>query len=240
MISIVIITLNEEKNLGVLLESLLKQTYKDFEVLVIDSNSTDNTEKVANSYKKKFPKFVFYNMKKKGISAARNTGAMKAKGRYIFFMDADISLKKDFLMKSVNDLKRKKLDVAGVYMKAMGKNILDISYYGFLNFWFFIMQRVYPHVIGGCMIAKKEVHKRINGFDNGIRLAEDNDYVNRARKYFKFGMIDDYVLISVRRFEKEGRLKMGIKYILVFFYRIIFGEIRTDIFKYRFGNYENK
>ena len=90
------------------------------------------------------------------------------------------------------------------------------------------------------MISSKEVHKKIKGFDTKITLAEDDDYVNRAGKFFKYGMVNSKVVVSTRRFEKEGRFRMGVKYFLVFFYRILFGEIKTDIFKYRFGHYEKK
>ena len=89
-------------------------------------------------------------------------------------------------------------------------------------------------------MVKKYVHKKVKGFDEAIRIAEDNDYVNRASKIFRFGMINNSVRLSVRRFEKEGRFKMGIKYMLIFFHRVFLGEIKTDVLKYRFGDYGKK
>ncbi|MCK5283798.1 MAG: glycosyltransferase family 2 protein [Nanoarchaeota archaeon] len=240
MISIVIITLNEEKNIKNLLRDLTKQTYKDFEVIIVDSNSIDNTNKAALSFKKKFPKFELIVLKKKGVSLGRNTGANKAKGEYIFFFDADINFEKDFLEKSVEQLRKKRLDAAGVYMKSSGNNMIDKLYYGVLDMTFFVLQKIYPHCVGSCMISTKKVHKKIKGFDTTITLAEDDDYVNRAGKVFKYGMINQSVYVSPRRFGKEGRLRVGIKYIMIFFYRLFIGEIKTDIFKYKFAHYDEK
>lgn len=240
MISIVIITLNEEKNIGLLLESIKNQSYKNYEVIVVDSNSTDNTEGIVKRYKKKIKKLSWHVLKKRGVSLARNTGANKAKGKYIFFMDADILFDKDFLERSVRELEEKDLGAAGVYMDPLSNKLIDKFYYRFLNFWFFIMQKIYPHCVGSCVIAQKKIHKKIQGFDETIKLAEDNDYVNRARKYGKYSMLHNSVKVSARRFEQEGRFKMGGKYFLVFFYRLLFGEIRSDVFNYRFGHYEKK
>jgi hypothetical protein len=240
MISIVIITLNEADQVKKLLGDISKQKYKDIEVIVVDGNSKDNTKKTVLGFKKKISNLKFYVQKKRGVSLARNTGAKLAKGEYIIFMDADISFGEDFVEKAITDMEKKGLKAAGVYMKSMKSNLVDVFYYSFLNFWFWIMQKIYPHCVGSCVISTKQVHKKIKGFDETVTMAEDNDYVNRARKYGKYGMINQSVLVSPRRFEKEGRFKMGLKYMMVFFYRIFFGEIKTDIFKYRFGHYGEK
>ena len=239
MISIIIITLNEEKNISTIIESLIKQTYKDFEVIIIDGNSTDNTEKICRSYQEKIKNFSFNNIEKKGVSLQRNEGAKLASGEYLFFMDADISFDKNFLQKSLDSLYRKNLDAAGVYLKARSKNVIDKIFYSIMNIWFFLMQKIYPHCVGSCMIAKKTAHITIGGFDERINLAEDNDYVFRIHKLkLRFGVIPTIVNVSTRRFEKEGRLKMGIQYIQILLHRIFLGEIKKDKFNYKFGHYD--
>jgi len=70
-----------------------------------------------------------------------------------------------------------------------------------------------------------------------IKLSEDMDYVKRASKHGKFRILSSVkISTSARRFEEEGSLKTGLKLLLSAFYRLIFGEIRNDIFKYRFGH----
>jgi len=232
MISIIIPTLNEEKYLPKLLESIEKQTYKNYEIIVADSNSHDCTREIAKKYGCK----IVLGGKP---GPARNHGAKSAKGDTLLFIDADVEIpKKTFFRDAISELAKRKLDVAGVYVAFNSKHIADLSYCKLLNFWFYIMQYFYPHCVGACIMVKKSVHKDLKGFDEGIVLAEDNDYVNRAGKKFRFRMLNNWVYFSARRLEKEGRIKMGIKYTLIFFYRVLFGEIRTDIFRYRFGHYE--
>jgi glycosyltransferase involved in cell wall biosynthesis len=229
MISLIVIALNEGKRIGKLLESIKNQSFQDYEVIVSDAGSKDNTIKIAKEYGCK--------VVKGGLPpVGRNNGAKAAKGDILFFMDADITLSKDFLKESVANFNKKKLDVAGVYMKADSSHFMDKCYYSFLNFWFFIMQKVYPHVVGSCMVSKKEVFDKIGGFDSSIHITEDLDYANRASKYFRFGLTGTNVSVSARRFAKEGRLKMGVKYILIFLHRVFFGEIKKKgKFNYRFG-----
>ena len=73
----------------------------------------------------------------------------------------------------------------------------------------------------------------MQGFDETIKLSEDMDYVKKCSRYGKFRILrtaKSYV--SMRRFEKEGRFKVGLKLFLSALYRLFFGEIRSDVFKY--------
>jgi glycosyltransferase involved in cell wall biosynthesis len=234
VLSLIIITKNEEKYLPRLLDSIKRQRgYKDYEIIVADANSTDRTREIAKEYG--------CRVVDGGLpSIGRNNGVRASTGDILLFADSDVVFHKTFLKKILRSFKAKNLDVGGVYLKVNGGNIIDNAYYNILNLWFFLMQRIYPHAVGSCILCKKKVHKKINGFNEEIVLAEDNDYVNRAGKNFKFGMVNTRIFVSPRRFEKEGRLKMGVKYLIILFYRLLFGEIKKDIFKYRFSHYEDK
>ncbi|MEO1429161.1 MAG: glycosyltransferase [Cyanobacteria bacterium J06633_8] len=85
--SIIIPAYNAIKYLPETLESVLKQTFTDFEVLIIDDGSYDNIVEWASGVKN--PRVRFLSQKNKGVSAARNLGIKKAKGKYIAFLDAD-------------------------------------------------------------------------------------------------------------------------------------------------------
>lgn len=71
------------------LESVLSQTYKDIEVIIIDDGSTDTTLEICRHFAKKDNRIYLYSQKNRGVSAARNRGLEKATGRYISFIDGD-------------------------------------------------------------------------------------------------------------------------------------------------------
>ena len=227
MLSIVIPAYNEEKYLPNLLNCIKNQTYKDYEIIVADANSADRTKQIAKKYG--------CRIVKGGMPAVgRNKGARIAKGDILLFLDADVQFDKDFLENAVNEYSIRRLEIAGCYLNPDSKNAFDKLGHAVLNLWFFIMQYVWPHTVGQCIFSKKTIHKKLNGFDETILFAEDNDYVNRSRQFGKFRILNSVrVISSTRRFRCENRLMLALKYLLCPFYRIVFGEIRTNIFKYR-------
>jgi len=90
-LSIVITTKNEEKNLGNLLESIKKQDFNDYEVIVVDNYSTDKTKKIASEYE------VLVLNKGPERSAQRNFGVSKSQGKYVLILDADMILEQGIL-----------------------------------------------------------------------------------------------------------------------------------------------
>jgi len=242
MLSIIIPTLNEEKNIGKLLDCILSQSMgKQVEIIVVDCKSDDSTEEIVKKYQKNnsFIKLVVSDIR--GVSHQRNLGAENASNEKLLFLDADALLPEGFLEENLKEINKRNLGTAGCYVLPMSDKMVDKIYHETLNFWLWLMQVVYPHMPGFCIFSTKEIHKSLNGFDKTIKLAEDNDYVNRSKKITKFRMLNSKrIWCSVRRFNKEGYITTGIKYILCPIYRILFGEIRSDIFKYRFGHYENK
>ncbi len=91
LISVIIPTYNREVFLKkVSIPSVLRQTYPNFELIVVDDHSQDNTEKLIKSWSKKDNRIKYLkNFRKKGVSGARNSGILTAKGEYISFLDSD-------------------------------------------------------------------------------------------------------------------------------------------------------
>src|SRR3990172_1161417 len=89
MFSVIIPTLNEQKFLPNLLTSLSEQSYRDFEVIIVDGGSEDKTVVRARSYKKKLPSLTIIEHARRGVSAQRNEGAASARGEWLVFIDAD-------------------------------------------------------------------------------------------------------------------------------------------------------
>lgn len=226
MISIIIPAYNEEKYLPKLLDSIEKQTYKNYEVIVADANSKDKTKQIAKKYGCKIVKG--------GLPAVgRNKGAKAAKGEILLFLDADSKIEKDFIKSALKDIEKRKLDVAGSYLYPLSNNLTDKIFLYIFNAWTFITQFFYPNACGSGIFCKKWLHSKIKGFDETIKLSEDMDYVRRAGKHHKFRIIKNSKLIySMRRYNKEGRFKVGLKLFLSALYRLFFGEIRSDVFKY--------
>lgn len=95
MISVIIPVYNQAEKLKQTLESLNRQTYRDFEVIIVNDGSTDNPEKTFTDFltaNNTELHFYFLNQKNQGAPAARNRGASQAKGEYLFFCDADAVL----------------------------------------------------------------------------------------------------------------------------------------------------
>lgn len=226
MISIIIPAFNEEKYLPKLLECIKKQSYKDYEVIVADANSKDSTKKIARKFGCK--------VVKGGMPAiGRNNGAKAAKGNVLLFLDADSLIEKDFLEDALNDIKKRKLDIAGSYLHPLSDNLIDKLFLVIFNVWIYITQFFYPNACGSGIFCKKWLHNKIKGFDETIKLSEDMDYVRRAGRHGKFRIIKNSRLIySMRRYAKEGRFMVGLKLFLSAIYRLFFGEIRSDVFKY--------
>ena len=96
IVSIVIPTYNHAKFIGKALESVIDQTYKNWEAIVIDNNSTDDTDKVINQYND--PRIKYLKINNDGVIAkSRNQGIREAKGEWIAFLDSDDWWTKDKL-----------------------------------------------------------------------------------------------------------------------------------------------
>ena len=93
MVSIVMIFFNEERFIQEAIDSVFAQTYEDWELLLVDDGSTDDSKRIAQSLATQYPKKVRYleheGHRNRGMSASRNLGIAHAKGEYIAFLDAD-------------------------------------------------------------------------------------------------------------------------------------------------------
>lgn len=232
MISIIIPTLNEEKSLPLLLASIKDQDFQDYEIIVADAGSKDKTVEIANRYNCKVVKGGL-------LPAGRNRGAEVAMGDTLLFLDADSLLPhKEFLKNVMAEVKKRGLGCAGFPLRPYDGKKIDRFALGVWNVLAYLTQSFLPHA-ATAILAKKDVHEKIKGFDETIVFVEDHPYVRAAGKITKFGFIkNEPVYVSVRRYEKDGRFNVYFKYFLAGFYILFIGPIRSDIFKYNFGHYD--
>lgn len=112
MISVIIPCFNSELFIVRAIESVLKQTYKNYEIIVVDNNSSDNTTGIIYDYMKRCPnKIKVLHEYKKGAPAARNKGLYEAKGEWIQFLDSDDELLPDKLKQQIEVADSSEADV---------------------------------------------------------------------------------------------------------------------------------
>lgn len=111
MFSIIIPVYNVEQYLDKCLKSISKQTFLDFECIIVDDGSPDNSNAIIDKYVNKDQRFKVIHQKNMGLSAARNTGLDVAKGDYITFVDSDDYIANDYLEKFVLKIASSNADI---------------------------------------------------------------------------------------------------------------------------------
>lgn len=111
MISIILPVYNVENYLIECFESILRQSYKEYELIVVDDGSYDNSLNIINHYKLKFENIKVFTQENKGVSEARNLALKHARGEYILFVDPDDFLKDNMLELMIDSALRYESDV---------------------------------------------------------------------------------------------------------------------------------
>lgn len=233
MLSVVIPTLNEEEHLPYLLDCLREQEGSGgFETLVADAGSQDRTREIARAFG--------CQVIKGGLPArGRNQGAKEAQGDLLLFLDADVILPEGFLGQTMEEFKKRNLDIATFsIIPASEKKAHKFLFNFFYNYPLRVLEGKWAHGAMG-ILTKKWLHQKIDGFDENVKIGEDHHYVQRASKIGKFGVIKSTkIFVSLRRISKEGWVKTGLKYSFTELHMKIRGPIRKEIFQYKFNHYD--
>lgn len=121
-ISVIVAVYNTEKYVKKCIESLLNQTYKNLEIIIIEDCSTDDSKKVIQKYKDNKKIKLVYNEKNSGLSYSRNRGLKEATGEYIGYIDSDDYVEKDYFEKLINSIVKNKSEIAVCDMKIVYEN----------------------------------------------------------------------------------------------------------------------
>ena len=197
-VSVIITTYNRAHLVSRALLSALNQTYEDFEIIVVDDASTDNTMEVLGGFKDKRIRYL-RREKNGGDSASRNTGIRAAKGEYIALLDSDDEWFPEKLQKQVNK-----------FMES-GEGV-GLIYTGFLyvsQMTGETLDQILPTLRGnvctdlivqGCFLANSSVlirkicFQKAGFFDENLRSCVDWDMWIRLSKYFEFDFVPDVLL----------------------------------------------
>jgi len=174
LISIVTITLNAEKHLEQTIQSVLNQTYKSIEYIIVDGGSTDRSLEIVNKYKNHIAHFI--SEKDDGIADAMNKGFALSTGEYVLFLHSDDYFNSDDILEKSTDFFNEPVDII-TFGILFGKHFNLCKPRGF-NFWFNFKQGIYHQGT----FCRRQLIERLKGFDTQFRIAMDYDFFLRAYK----------------------------------------------------------
>lgn len=182
LVSVIITTKNEGKNIRRLLKSIKSQTYKSIEVIVVDFGSSDNTKRIA----RKFTDKVFNAGRER--SAQRNYGAQKSHGAYFLFLDADMELTSRVVEDCVRVAAKSSLGVLVIPETTVGNGLIPR-----------IRRFEREMYMGNSEIEvarffKRDIFFEFGGYDLDLTGPEDYDLPYRVSKKYRIGRAKEYIL----------------------------------------------
>lgn len=168
--SIIIPALNEEKYLPKLLKDLTVQSYKDFEVIVVDGKSEDKTVLNAQKLSTKLPSLKILSSSKRHVCVQRNLGAKNARADWLIFMDADNRIPSYFLQGIKYRLESDPTDIATCWLQNDQASTKDKSIAIATNYAHELMLNTpSPILLEALIISSKKAFNKIGGFDEKNR-----------------------------------------------------------------------
>ena len=221
LVSIIIPTYNRAHLIGETLDSVLAQTYQNWECIIVDDGSSDNTDEVVGAYVEKDSRFKFHDRpedKLKGASSCRNYGLSKCSGKYVIFLDSDdwlmhycLSQRVEFMLKNPS----MKFMVVPMFIKGIDKK-LNLKTIPFSDDYLkeFLSYRLHWGIM--CTLWRKDLLIAIDGFNENYPRLNDPEIHIRAMLSFEnsFYVATDYPADSIYRMEiqKEG-MQFSLKYL---------------------------
>lgn len=204
LISIITPMYNGEKFVEQTIESVLNQTYRSWEMIIIDDGSKDNSPEIVKEYAKKDSRILFYSQSNKGSSAARNKGLAYAKGEYICFLDSDDLWDNEFLEIQVQFIEKINAQIVfGSYRRVNEKNIEILKP-------FIVPSKVsYEDLLKTCSLSclttffRKEPFKDIRFNEKLKSLRDDHAFWLDILKRVDFAYGNERVIASYRIFGRS-------------------------------------
>ena len=204
-ISIIIPTYNRANFLQTAIKSVLTQTYKKFELIIIDDGSTDNSFEII----KKYPNVKYFYKKNGGVASARNYGIKLAKYEWIAFLDSDDSWRSDKLQKQIEFHKNSNLLFSHTDEKWIRgeKVIKKKSYQSKPSGECFLDNIDFCKISPSTVMLHKSILKKIGNFDESLKICEDYDLWLRISKEYNIGYINEELII--KRAGHQGQLSFS-------------------------------
>jgi len=199
-VSVIIPTYNRAHLIGRSIKSVLSQSYQDFEIIIVDDGSTDNTEEVVSSFNDERIRYIRHG-ENKGEAAARNMGIRVARGKYIASQDSDDEWLPEKLAKQIELLKNTPPKVGVAYTGFWKIENNEKTYIPFS--W--VNQKegdIHKELLKGNFIGspatliRRECFKKVGMFDEKLFHLVDWEMWLRVSKYYHFKFIDEPLLIT--------------------------------------------
>lgn len=187
LISIILPVYNGENYLVSAIESILAQTYPNFELIIVNDCSTDRSLEISEKYQKKDSRIkVISNFTNKKLPISLNIGHQSAKGKYITWTSHDNLLKKNFLEELSSVMERENVDIvfSNYDIIRSDNSIKRIQVAGPAEYL------LIGNYIGASFLYRKEVFEGLNGYDPELFLIEDYDFWVRALTQYRFFNLD--------------------------------------------------
>lgn len=234
-VSVIIPTYNRAHVLGRSIQSVLNQTYQDFELIVVDDGSSDNTEEVVRNFNDIRIKYIRHD-KNRGLSAARNTGIKAARGQYIALNDDDDEWLPHHLEKSVSAFRKASPQIGVVYSGYLNREGGRETYVSApktarieTNVHASLLRGNFVGV--GTAVMRRECFAKAGLFDECCPSAEDWEFWLRVAKYYHFKYIDEPTVIKNETpgslLSDTGRLIKGFELILAKNYQDFLADKRA-------------
>ena len=186
-LSVIMPIYNAEKTLRRAIESMIGQTYQDWELILIDDGSTDASSKICDEYAEKYDKVSVTHQENFGVSIARNNGLKKASGIYIAFLDSDDYIDSSTYEKMMIDARTSRADMVmcGYYREFYEDNVLKVtqtinanniqiqSIESFLQNFNELYQKNYINVIWNKLYKKEIIMLNNIEFQSNVSIGED-------------------------------------------------------------------
>ncbi len=212
MISVIVPVYNAERFLQKTVGSVLSQTYKDFELILVDDGSTDNSLAVLNGFAEKDSRVKVIHKENGGVGSARNIGLSTAKGEFVAFLDGDDFLEPDYLSKLYsaienNDVsfcrfsldysdkcvKRHEGNLEKLALAPFDFNLLTGEYYNEQKGDTLFCDRVFGSACRS-LLRKEMIEKHGIRFSEKLKIAEDRLFILEYLCYAKTaGIVDEYL-----------------------------------------------
>ncbi len=173
MVSVIVPVYNAEKYINKCVDSILNQTYKDFELILIDDGSNDNSLELIKKYAVKDSRISLFSHENKGVSYTRNLGLDLAKGDYIMFIDSDDWIESDMLEVLIQNIEKSNADISCCQYD---KNLrTDISSFEIWSREKFLSEFIMHKKINGSLVNKLIKREAISNirFNDSIKYGED-------------------------------------------------------------------
>ena len=198
-ISIIVPIYNAERYINKCLNSIIKQTKKELEIILINDGSTDNTEKIIKSYKDK--RIKYFKNDNHGIGYSRNFGIEKATSKYIMFLDSDDYLKINACEELFKKAEKDNLDIViSDFYKVVNRNIEEIKLPNFEN----SSLKDNPDIITEFLNPWAKLYNREMLIKNKIKFVEDLKYEDAP-----------FVIEALDKANKIGKVNKPLNYYVI-------------------------